>query len=140
MFDTPKTFNAPGFDMPLREQTLAEFVMVLDEQHLVRRELRELQRRSAQAAQLSAENQSLQEKVRELEGRAGATMPTAPPNISTVAVPPYDYEKARNLTPTKIEKIPCKLCGKPIARGKVYWATHLHKAHPQTSPIDLAQE
>lgn len=167
MIDTPKILNYPGIDQPLREQTLAEFVMVLDEGHLVRRELRELQRRSAEAARLSSENVTLTQRISELEQGPQASSENsflrtrikeleADMAIYKTGLPPEPAELtpqqiaktastmlkelSKSANPQVIEKIPCRFCQKPIARGKSYWSIHLKKAHPQENAIDSPQE
>ena len=130
---TPKTFNHPGIAEPLREQTLAEFVLVLDENHLVRRELRELQRRSAQAAQLSAEIQELSQRLRELEGRAGVPMPTL------TATAPAKEVGMVGLTKEPAERMPCQYCGKLYYTSTGAWKSHMGRKHmdkPYLGPYD----
>ena len=140
MLDQPKILNYPGIDQPLREQTLAEFVMVLDENHLVRRELRELQRRSAEAARLSAENVTLMNRIKELEADLSIYkigLPQTPAEIANAAAAMLKATPEPHI----IEKIPCRLgCGASIARGKSYWSIHLKKKHPNVSPLDMPQE
>lgn len=108
--------NVPGFDQPLREQTLAEFVLVLDESHLVRRELKELQRRASQAAVLSAKVTELEQTLRETEAVANQlrAQDAAPPNIVQSAV---------------YKKVNCPLCSKPISTFPGPWYNHMKRMH-----------
>lgn len=132
MIDQPKIIDGPE-GQKLREQTLIEFVAILPESHLARRELAELQRRSSEMFRLSRENEALQGKlveanenfamqIRELNGLKTATT-TIIPEISSAAEIPS--------APPVGEKIPCRFCGKPIAHGKGYWGMHLKSSHPE---------
>jgi len=112
MIDQPKLINVPGIPDQLREQTLAEYVMLIpDRNHLVHRELRELQRAYLELPKLQSENAALKVQVSEL------LKPYANPTIPEIAaVPPS-------------AKAPCPHCGKLVNTLPGPWASHMKTKH-----------
>lgn len=134
MIDQPKTINVPGIDQPLREQTLAEFVMAVDENHLVRRELRELQNRAFRLSQLEEEYKSVSRQLEDMKGafkaaqdeiatlRAGAA--------GTPMIQPADIPNIAGTVPIgSTQKVPCPFCGKLTSASPGPWASHMRAKH-----------
>lgn len=137
MIDEPKILTVPGIDTPLREQTLAEYCMALPPGHLALRELTELQRRSSEMFRLKRELDQARATIESFDDKQ------MDQHLSSVTaeVPPQTLQAVENLKDPKtdpLKKVPCIICGKPIALGKGYWMRHLKTAHP-TAGLDLEQ-
>jgi hypothetical protein len=121
MIDEPKTFNVPGIDTPLREQTLAEYVLAIpDKTHLVHRELAELQRSALRLAQLEAELELIrQENQRFLIELETVKAQKAAPRPIVLPSP----------APKPPTKAACPLCNNQISTHYPAWARHMTLKH-----------
>lgn len=132
MLDQPKVINAPGIDTPLREQTLAEYVLAIpDPNHLVRRELAELQRGYFEATQLRSENAKLRVEVDELRLTKGTVIQLTPPQVVMSAkVDRQAVAEAGSKVGLTPNKVMCPLCAKEVSPLKGPWAAHFKHKHP----------
>ena len=134
MIEQPKTFEVDG--QTLREQTLIEYVLVLPQGHLARKEFAELQRRAAlsismgnEIEKLKAENGFLMDQIAASKDKQQST---------TVDLRDDIAEDAAGKTGSKV-KVPCRFCGKEITLGKGFWGNHLKSAHPELNSTDHPQ-
>ncbi len=154
----PKLIQVPGIPGNLREQSLDEFLAVLEPTHLARQQLNEIRNQALKSVELSTQLMQANEKVIELQQKLMAAVPPAPVgwpytpdgNITVTPLPahPSQAEAAKvimqaqpNMETLNEEiiniqrsgpapKAECPNCKKMVSTAGGPWASHQRNAHP----------
>ncbi len=141
----PKVIQVPGIPGNLREQSLDEFLAVLEPTHLARQQLNEIRNQALKSVELSTQLMHANEKVIELQGRLMATniVLSPPPPLTPVQVEAAQAIMQSTVNPEWIDataipgvrsgpapKAECPNCKKMVSTAGGPWASHQRNAHP----------
>ncbi len=121
----PRVMDVPGFDTPLKEASLEEFMSALPIDHMAQKQLSDLRRLAMDGAKATSELLEALKKIRELEGQL--SLLTAQPH--PMDTHPASTTSVRSMT-TSV-KAQCPHCSKLISTLPGPWARHMNFAHPQ---------
>ncbi len=141
----PKLIQVPGIPGNLREQTLDEFLAVLEPTHLARQQLNEIRNQALKSVELSTQLMQANEKVIELQGRLMAAV--AAPTLQINTIPPAPQGSSLviqdlgggqgpevfikdNPRSGPAPKAECPNCKKMVSTAGGPWASHQRNAHP----------
>ena len=117
--------DVPGFDTPLKEASLEEFMSALPIDHMAQKQLSDLRRLAMDGAKATSELLEALKKIRELEGQLALLTAQPPPMDMHPAITP----SVRSMT-TSV-KAQCPHCSKLISTLPGPWARHMNFAHPE---------
>ena len=132
----PRVMDVPGFDTPLKEASLEEFMSALPIDHMAQKQLSDLRRLAMDGAKATSELLEALKKIRELEVRDHERAKEVEKLLWQVG----DLQNKLNEVPTYIEepepektkapKAQCPHCSKLISTLPGPWARHMNFAHP----------
>ena len=123
----PRVMDVPGFDTPLKEASLEEFMSALPIDHMAQKQLSDLRRLAMDGAKSTSELLEALKKIRELEGQL--SLLTAQPMDPHPAIHMPSYHATE-----KAPKAQCPHCNKLISTLPGPWARHMNFAHPGATP------
>ncbi len=127
----PKLIEVPGIPGKLREQTLDEFLAVLEPTHLARQQLNEIRNQALKSVELSTQLMQANEKVIELQNKLMVNVAVVPSPVPIPAPPPLPPAPvAEDFRAGPAPKAECPHCKKMVSTAGGPWASHQRNAHP----------
>ncbi len=128
----PRVMDVPGFDTPLKEASLEEFMSALPIDHMAQKQLSDLRRLAMDGAKATSELLEALKKIRELEGQLALLTAQSVPNQWVSVSPGTEPVKPEGVfVKAMAGKLPCPHCNKLISTLPGPWARHMNFAHPQ---------